>query len=80
VLRVAGLPTQKPGRVYQVWLASQNATVIKPSSLFVVDRKGRGAVGVQGDLDGVEAVMVSNEPAGGSAQPTTKPVLQATLD
>lgn len=79
VLRVSGLPLQRKGRVYQVWLASDNATKVVPSSLFVVDRGGQGAVAIPSGLGQVEAVLVSNEPAGGSKAPTTKPVLQASI-
>jgi hypothetical protein len=50
-----------------------------PSSLFVVDRSGHGGVAIPNGLDQVEAVMVSSEPAGGSKAPTTKPVLQASI-
>jgi anti-sigma-K factor RskA len=79
VLRVEGLPVQRKGRVYQIWLASDNGTKIVPSSLFVVDRGGRGAVAIASRLERVEAVLVSSEPAGGSKEPTTKPVLQASI-
>lgn len=79
VLRVQGLPVQRKGRVYQVWLASEKLTKIVPSSLFVVNRGGRGAVAIPDRLEGVEAVMVSDEPAAGSKAPTTKPVLQASI-
>jgi anti-sigma-K factor RskA len=77
VLRVEGLPLQRRGRVYQVWLASGKQII--PSSLFVVDRGGHGSVAIPGGLERVQAVMVSNEPAGGSKAPTTKPVLQASI-
>jgi anti-sigma-K factor RskA len=79
VLRVEGLPLQRRGRVYQVWLASDGGKTIIPSSLFVVDRAGRGAVAIPSRLEQVEAVMVSSEPAGGSEAPTTKPVLEASV-
>ena len=51
----------------------------EPSSLFVVDKTGSGSAAVKGDLDGVEAILVTDEPEGGSEQPTTKPVLVAKL-
>lgn len=79
VLSVRGLPMQRSGRVYQVWLARENGTQIEPSSLFVVDRRGRGTVAIPDELEGIEAVMVSTEPAGGSDKPTTEPVLRASL-
>jgi len=75
-LRVQRLPVQRSGRVYQAWL--QRGKKIEPSSVFVVGKDGSGSAAV-GDLDGVSTVMVSEEPAGGSDQPTTKPVLIAKL-
>jgi anti-sigma-K factor RskA len=79
VLRVSGLPLQKSGRVYQVWLATVGGKKVIPSSLFVVDRGGHGSVAIPSALEQVQAVLVSNEPAGGSQAPTTKPVLQAAV-
>jgi anti-sigma-K factor RskA len=79
VLRVAGLPVQRKGRVYQVWLATAGGKKVTPSSLFVVDRGGHGSVAIPSTLDQVQAILVSNEPAGGSKAPTTKPVLQASI-
>jgi hypothetical protein len=77
VVNVASLPVPHSGRVYQTWL--QRGMKIEPSSLFVVGKDGSGTAVVTGDLDGVDAVMVSEEPSGGSRQPTTKPVLIANL-
>lgn len=77
VLKVDRLPVQRSGRVYQAWL--QRGMQIEPSSLFVVNKSGSGSAAVTGDLDGVEAIMVSDEPEGGSDQPTTTPVLIANL-
>ena len=79
VLRVEGLPLQRRGRVYQVWLATAGGKKVIPSSLFVVDRDGHGSVAIPSGLADVQAVLVSNEPAGGSTAPTTKPVLQAPI-
>jgi anti-sigma-K factor RskA len=77
VLRVERLPVQRRGRVYQVWLARGKR--VEPSSLFAVRSDGTGAAAIPSRLAGVQAVMVSQEPEGGSAQPTTKPVLVAKL-
>jgi anti-sigma factor RsiW len=79
VLRVDSLPPTRAGRVYQTWLQRGKDGAIEPSTVFVVSKDGSGSAAVQGDLDGVSAVMVSEEPAGGSDQPTTKPVLIANL-
>ena len=76
ILRVSNLPQHK-GRVYEVWLVQQGRPV--PSALFQVDRKGAGAAAIPHGLDRSTQVMVSSEPAGGSEQPTTKPLLSATV-
>jgi anti-sigma-K factor RskA len=76
VLRVANLP-QRRGRVYEVWLVQRGRPV--PSALFQVDRRGSGAAAIPHGLDRSTQVMVSSEPAGGSEQPTTKPLLSATI-
>jgi anti-sigma-K factor RskA len=76
VLKVAMLPVPQRGHVYQTWL--QRGKEIVPSTLFVVNNDGSGTAVVE-NLDGVDAVMVSEEPDGGSPQPTSKPVLIANL-
>jgi hypothetical protein len=78
VLKVDRLPVQRRGRVYQAWL-QRGAMTFEPSSLFVVNKSGSGSAAVTGDLDGVEAILVTDEPESGSEQPTTKPVLVAKL-
>jgi anti-sigma-K factor RskA len=77
VLRVDRLPALRPGRVYQTWL--QRGKKIEPSSLFVVGKDGSGSAAVTASLEGVSTVLVSEEPQGGSNQPTSKPVLIANL-
>lgn len=76
ILRVSGLP-QRPGRIYEVWLAQGGD--VRPAGLFQVDRSGRGAAAIAAGLDRAERVMVSLEPARGSAQPTTEPVVVADI-
>jgi anti-sigma-K factor RskA len=76
VLKVAMLPPPRPGHVYQTWL--QRGKEIAPSTLFVVNNDGSGSAVVE-NLGGADAVLVSEEPDGGSPQPTSKPVLKANL-
>lgn len=72
-LVVAKLPIPVGGRTYEVWLLrSHHAT---PAGLFVVGRSGTGRVTVPGDLSGITAVAVTQEPAGGTLAPTTAPVI-----
>jgi hypothetical protein len=78
VIRVSGLPPRR-GRVYELWLVRKGSSTPEPSSLFAVADNGSGASGIPGGLEGVREVMVSSEPEGGSKQPTTMPVLRATL-
>lgn len=79
VLNVQRLRQPGLGRVYEVWLVRKGSPKPEPSALFSVHRNGTGAAGIPGGLDGVEQVMVSSEPAEGSQQPSTKPVLVANL-
>ncbi len=72
----ARLPAPPPGRVYQVWL-QRDGEVEPTDALFSVTRDGRASVAV-GDVDGVDKVMVTDEPAGGSAEPTGELLLSAT--
>lgn len=74
-LVVDRLPAPRAGRVYQVWL--RDGATIRPSTLFSVDRRGKGAAAIPGGLDeAVDEVMVSEEPAEGSLAPTTPPRLR----
>jgi hypothetical protein len=78
VLQVSNLP-QRRGRVYEVWLVRKGQPKPIPSTLFQVGRNGGGSAGVPYGLDTAEQVLVSSEPAGGSTQPTSTPVLSATI-
>lgn len=74
-LIASGLPDPGPGRVYQVWIKRPGAGPQPTAALFTTDRSGDAEVGVPGSLDGVEAVLVTSEPAGGSTTPTRAPVI-----
>ena len=74
-LRVSSMPRPRPGQVYEIWL--KRGDRIEPGPLFSVDRNGNGAGAVPGDLDGVDAVMVTRERAEGARQPTEPPVVVA---
>jgi anti-sigma-K factor RskA len=72
VLRVSGLPQHK-NRIYEVWLA--RGKQVSPAGLFQVDRTGQGAAAIVHGLSDSDRVMVSLEPPGGSAQPTSDPLV-----
>ena len=75
-LEVARLPDLPPSQVYEAWV--QRDGEISPSSTFIVDRNGAGATTIPG-VEGADRVMVTREPRGGSDQPTTVPLVSASL-
>jgi anti-sigma-K factor RskA len=78
-LIVHHLPALPAGRIYEMWVQRGSATPTPTGTLFAVTRSGSAAVGVPGSLDGISAVMVTQEPAGGTAAPTSAPVIVARL-
>ncbi len=79
-LEVRGLPAPPEGRVYQVWLLpeGEGAAPRPTTTLFSVTRDGRGAAEVP-DVEDAQAVLVSDEPVGGSSAPTGDVVITAPL-
>jgi anti-sigma-K factor RskA len=78
-LVVHRLPQLPAGRIYEMWVQRGSAPPVPTGTLFGVGSSGTAAVGVPGSLDGTSAVMVTNEPAGGSPAPTTTPLIVARL-
>jgi anti-sigma factor RsiW len=67
------------GQIYEVWLGRPNRPPAPTSALFSVTAKGDGDVGVPGNLHGVNRVLVTPEPAGGTRVPTHPAVILASL-
>jgi anti-sigma-K factor RskA len=78
-LVVSGMPQPPVGDIYEVWLARSASSVQPTDALFGVTNGGSGSVNVPGDLHGIQLVMVTREPRGGSPQPTSPPLLRVTL-
>jgi hypothetical protein len=78
-LQVTGMPAPALGRIYEVWLKDGSQAPEPTDALFSVTGQGNGTVGVPGDLKGVSKVMVTEEPAGGSLEPTHSPVIVASV-
>jgi hypothetical protein len=79
-LVVNHFPPAKRGHVYEVWLQRSATAAPEPTrALFSVDAAGDAAVPVPGDAAHLHRVLVTQEPAGGTAVPTTAPVIVATL-
>jgi anti-sigma-K factor RskA len=76
-LRLANVEQLPPDEVLQAWV-QRGETVESAGVLFVPDASGRAAAAIE-DLDGVDAVMVSVEPQGGSPEPTSEPLIRVPL-
>lgn len=75
-LTATGLDAAGAGRVYQVWLQRGSGEPKPTNALFDVRRDGTASVDVPGSLEGVDKVLVTNEPDGGSEEPTTTPRIE----
>jgi anti-sigma-K factor RskA len=72
VLVADGLAPAPVGQTYQIWFLDSSGAA---TSAGFVPAGGNSAVLLQGDPGTAAAVGVTLEPAGGSTQPTTTPVL-----
>jgi anti-sigma-K factor RskA len=73
ILRVSGMQQPPAGHVYEVWV--QRGNRVERSSLFAVARDGSGAAAIPERLRGVDRIMVTREPNGGSDSPSEAPVV-----
>jgi len=71
------MPAPPSGRIYQVWIKRPGRDPEPTSVLWSTRDDGSAEVAVPGSLEGVEAVLVTDEPAGGSQAPTRDPVITA---
>lgn len=77
LISVEGLAPLPAEKVYQVWAISQDQPV--GIGLFNVSESGQGLTVMEIDLSDAEAIAITVEPAGGSPQPTTAPILIAEI-
>jgi len=76
-LDVRNFPSPPSGRVYQVWLKRPGRAAPEPTNALFDVRDGTASVAVPGGVKGVDQVLVTAEPNGGSAAPTRPPVVIA---
>lgn len=70
-----GLPSPPRGRVYQIWIKRPGQDPEPTPALFRPSDAGTASVDLPGSMDGVEGVLVTHEPLGGSESPTRDPVI-----
>jgi anti-sigma-K factor RskA len=72
-LHLANVKQIPSDRVLEAWV-QRDGEVEPVQALFVPDRKGQASTELP-DMDGVELVMVTTEPTGGSESPTSAPII-----
>lgn len=77
VFVASGMPSPPAGRVYQMWFADP-AGSMRPAGLLDPARPGAPAL-LAGAVGAATGVGVTLEPAGGSAAPTTRPLMLLAL-
>jgi hypothetical protein len=74
------LPAPPRGRVYEVWILPKGAKTPQPTdALFTPREDGSAEAAIPGDASDISAVMVTDEPPGGSDTPTGELLMQAKL-
>jgi anti-sigma-K factor RskA len=73
----SGLPALPPGRVYQLWLIGKTTTT--SAGLLPAAKAGQTAPVLASRVVKGDTLGLTVEPAGGSAQPTTTPILALPL-
>ncbi len=77
VVTVEGLEPLTAEQTYQVWAISGDTST--GIGIFNTSEGGEASAAIDVDLTDAEVVAITIEPAGGSPQPTTEPILQAKL-
>ncbi len=76
-LRLANVERLPSDRVLEAWVEREGEIEAVPA-LFVPNREGEASTPID-DLDGVETVMVTREPEGGSEAPTSSPIVSLPI-
>lgn len=76
-LRLTGVHQLPPERVLEAWVRREGKVEPVPA-LFVPDREGRASTRIE-DMSGVDTVMVTEEPQGGSKEPTSPAIVTMSV-
>lgn len=77
-ISVTGLPSLPDDKTYQLWYAGSDQS-FRGAGVFDTDAAGTASAILDGDVNTAAAVGLTVEPAGGSAQPTTEPIMVVAL-
>lgn len=77
-ISVSGLPSLPDDKTYQLWYAGADES-FRGAGVFDTDATGHASAVLTGDANSATAVGLTVEPAGGSAQPTTEPLMVMAL-
>jgi anti-sigma-K factor RskA len=78
VVSTSGLPVLTSGKVYQLWLIGPSqtaATAVRSAGLLPAATSGLTAPYLASGLVGGDKLGITVEPAGGTKQPTTTPIV-----
>ena len=76
-LHLANLQQLPPGKVLEAWVRREGEVEAVPA-LLVPDREGRAETTIA-DMSGVDTVMVTEEPQGGSEEPTSPAIVTMSV-
>ncbi len=76
-LHLAHVHQLPPGKVLEAWVRREGQVEPVPA-LMVPDRRGRAETTIA-DLRGVDTVMVTQEPQGGTKEPTSPPIVAMSV-
>ncbi|HWJ43179.1 MAG TPA: anti-sigma factor [Solirubrobacterales bacterium] len=76
-LHLSGVDQLPPDKVLEAWVERDGEVEAVPA-LFVPDRHGQAETTIE-DMTGVETVMVTKEPSGGSEAPTGTPIVTMSV-
>jgi anti-sigma-K factor RskA len=76
-LELTGVPQLSEGKVLEAWVEREGKVEAVPA-LFVPDRHGHAETTIA-DMRGVETLMVTEEPRGGSESPTGEPIMEMAV-
>jgi anti-sigma-K factor RskA len=76
-LHLTNLHQLPPDKVLQAWV-QRGKRVVSAKTLFVPNQDGTASATID-DMEGVNTVMVTAEPRGGSVQPTSAPIVSVSI-